>query len=60
MDKGLFRETDEKFTYWFANGHGISHSLVGKVYENMDVEKAKEVRDELNDIIELYEEYQNE
>lgn len=55
----LFRETDEQFTYWYADGYGISPSLVQSAYKGMDIERARMIRDELDEIIEFCEPYQD-
>jgi len=55
----LFWATDE-YKYWFADDNGISKSLVSPAYEGMDIEQAKQVRDEIDEVIEIYEEFEDE
>lgn len=55
----LFWVTDE-YKYWFAEDDGISKSLVSPAYEGMDIEQAKQVRDELDEVIEIYEDFDHE
>jgi hypothetical protein len=55
----VFWATDE-YKYWFADEYGISNALAPPAYEAMGIEQAKQVRDELDEVIEIYEDSKDE
>lgn len=54
--RDLFHETDDRFTYWYANAYGIQPSFDNRAYKNMSVEDAREIADELTEIAQFCEE----
>ena len=58
--KDLFRATDDEFTFWFANGYGIHPSFDKRAYSDLSIEEAKEIRDELDELIEFCEQHQHQ
>lgn len=56
----LFRQTDAEFEWWFADAYGISPQWDPRMVKNMSVERAKEIGEELIDIAEHCEQYQDQ
>lgn len=50
-ERELFHRTSAEYDYWYATYDGIHATFVIGAYQNMDVETATEVRDELTAII---------
>lgn len=49
--RDLFRTTDDLFDYWYADAYGIHKSLSAPAYEDMDMETAIEVAEELVNLL---------
>jgi hypothetical protein len=51
----LFHYTDDKFDYWYADGYGVQPSFDTRAYKSLSLQKAREIRNELDDLIEFIE-----